>query len=168
MVEHACFPSLHRGFLGNHLRLEKFQQIHLPRLPSLFHYYIESIEEGVECRVERQHEDCHGHVDLPSDRNTGRRQQTQYTDGEPTDKVGHDDGDQTTGDDQVLRLSGRVRRHEVGLDGKVDDALSRSDEQKEDEVEDDDDGEGVRPSLEALPGDGKGDTNAALAVKPPV
>ena len=67
-----------------------------------------------------------------------------------------------------MRLSGRVRRHEVGLDGKVDDALSCSDKQEEDEVEDDDDTEGVRPSLEALPGDGQRDTNASLTVEPPV
>ena len=144
------------------------QQLRLLLSPPFFHQYVERVEEGVERRVERQHEDGHGHVDLARDGDASRGQQTQQTDGEPAQQVGHDDGDQTTGDDHVLGLSRRVRRHDVGPDGKADDGLARSDEEDDDEVEDDDDGEGVPASCERLAADGQWETGGALAVELPV
>ena len=155
-------------FLGNHSTLEQFQQLQLPKFSLFLFQHVESVEEGVERRVDRQHEDRHDRVDLASDGNTGRRQQTHRTDRKPADKVRHDDGNEATGDDDVLRLQARVRHHEVGLDGKVDDALARSDEKVEDEVENGDDHEGVPLSVERLSGDGQRNADAVLAVILPV
>ena len=165
----ACSDARSLGcFLGNHSTLEQFQQLQLPKFSPFLFLHVESVEEGVERRVDRQHEDRHSHADLASDGNTGRRQQTHHTDRKPAEKVGHDDGDETTGDDDVLRLPACIRHHEVGLDGKVDDALARSDEKVEDEVEDGDHREGVPLSVERLSGDGQRNADAVLAVILPV
>ena len=73
-----------------------------------------------------------------------RGQQTQQTDREPAQEVRQSHGDQTAGYPQVVGFLGGVAGgHSVGSDGGADRSLSRGDQQKEDEVEDDHDAVGV-------------------------
>ena len=150
-------------------RLQLLQQPLLLQLPPSLRQGFEGVEEGVECGVEGQHEGGHAYVDLARDGDSAGSHHPQQADGEPAEEVGHHDGRQVSGDDRVLGLlGGAVSAHRAGSDCPEDDGLAYSYGQEQDEVDDDHDSEGVVSALEALPGDGQGDTNASLTVEPPV
>ena len=131
---------------------------------------VQRVEEGVERRVDGQHEDGHGHADLARHRHVLGGQQTQQANGEPAEEVGHGHGDEAAGDAGVYRLLAALRGgHPVGPDGDVDEGLPGGDQHEEDEVDDDNDGEGVVLAGEVVaPGDGQRDADAGLAVEAPV
>ena len=148
---------------------EQFAEAALFQSSPFLHDGVEGVEEGVECRVDGQHEDGHGHADLARDGSSLRGQQTQETDGEPAEEVGHGHGDEPASDGQVLGAPAAVvDRHAAGVDWPVDEALPHGDEQEEEEVEDDHHAEGVGVAGKRLPGDGQRDADACLAVEVPV
>ena len=148
---------------------QRSHEAFLPRPPPLLQDHVQVVQERVQRRVERQHEDGHAHVDLSRDGLTARGQQSQKANGEPAQEVGHGDGEEAASDVQILRLSGRVQRgHSVGADRPEDGGLSGSDQEKDEEVEDDDDPEGVMVTSEVVPGDRQRNADACLAVEAPV
>ena len=84
--------------------------------PSFLQHDVQCVEEGVERGVEGQHEDGHGHADLSRDGSATGGQQTEQTDGEPAQEVGHGHGQESSGNGEVIGLSGRlIGRHGVDV-----------------------------------------------------
>ena len=80
------------------LREELLQQSLVSGVLPFLLYHVQRVQEGVERRVERQHEDGHGHVDLARDGSSGGGQQAQRADGEPAEEIGNNDHRQSARD----------------------------------------------------------------------
>ena len=148
-----------------------FQQLFLTSSSPSLEKQVESVEERVECRVDRQYQYGHGHIDLPRHRHAQRRQQSQHADGKPAQEVCGRYGDQAARDPEVaIPPGGHLGNvgHGVAADRDVDGDLAHGDQQEDDEVEHDQQTEGVAVAREGAPGDGQRDADAGLAVEAPV
>ena len=79
-------------------REELFQQSLFSGVLPFLLCHVQRVQEGVERRVERQHEDGHGYVDLARDGSSGGGQQAQQADGEPAEEIGNNDHRQSARD----------------------------------------------------------------------
>ena len=129
---------------------------------------VQRVQEGVERRVERQHEDGRHHVDLARDGRAPRRQQPHHAHREPAAEVGEDDEEEAARDGGILPVTLRPAGHGRVVDGPVDARLAGTDQHEEDKVEADEDGEGVGLSGELLACDGQRQADAGLTVELPV
>ena len=140
----------------------------LPESTPLLSGCAQRVQEGVQRRVERQHQDGGHHVDLTGDGRPGLRQQPHDPDGEPAAEVAEDDDEKTAGDGHLLFSPLGLGRGTRLAYRPKDEDLSTPDDKEEDGVEDDENGEGVAVAGEAATGDGKREADASLTVEVPV
>ena len=140
----------------------------LPESTPLLSGCAQRVQEGVERRVQRQHQDGGHHVDLAGDGRPGLRQQPHHPDGEPATEVAEDDDEKTAGDGHLLFSPLGLGRGTRPAYRPEDEDLPAPDDEEEDGVEDDEDGEGVAVAGEAATGDGEREADACLAVEVPV
>ena len=86
--------------------VQELTQAILSSTAFLLQVQIEGVQQRVERRIERQHEDGHGHVDLARDGDALGGQQPQQADREPAEKVRHHHTQQATSHRQVCALAG--------------------------------------------------------------
>ena len=133
---------------------QAFQHLFVTFLAPSLEKEVEGVEERVQRRVDRQHQYGHGHADLPRHQTAPGRQQAQHADGKPAEKVRGRYGDQAARDPEVTSSPrghhGNVRQS-VAADGDVDEDLAHGDQQEEEEVEHDQQAEGVVVAREGAP-----------------
>ena len=118
----------------------------LSLLAASLQYRVQSAQERVERRVERQHEDGGPHVDLSRDGRASRRQQPHDAHREPAAEVGEDDEGETAANGHVQLTMLGTARHGRVVDRSIDGHLAGSNHQKEDRVHNDENSKGVTPA----------------------
>ena len=152
-------------------RDHRYQPV-LPGQPALLQQAVDGVEEGVDGRVDGQHEDGHGHVDLAGHADAQGGQHAQQPHGEPAQEVRHGHGEQAAR--QAALLAGPPRAQAlcllqaVLLHRLVDEELAHGDQHEEDEVEDDEQAEGVAVAGEVLARDGQRHADGVVGVEGPV
>ena len=90
--------------LGQHACRQELEHLVETASFPLFQDNVDGVKRRVERRVHGEHENNHGHVDLPGDVQAAGSEEAQYADGEPTQEVGHGHGDQAPRDRRFLVL----------------------------------------------------------------
>ena len=89
------------------------------------------------------------------DRVTKNGHDSTKSNGKPTTKIGRCNCDESLGNGCITWWLWRIGDHDVLCDGYVDESLTQCDEEKQKEVGENEDGLGISPSSERLPGLGK-------------
>ena len=106
--------------LGQHACRQELEHLVETATFPLLQDNVDGVKGRVERRVQGQHEDGHGHVDLPGDVQAAGSEEAQNADGEPTQEIRHGHGDQAPRDLHFLVLlvsagHRRVAAHRPGI-----------------------------------------------------